>query len=68
MKKAPRDIIILHMCNINDDGSWDTERGRQNFFVILDHFLHFCPPNNPKNKISEKMKNPGDTIFYTSVP
>ena len=35
MKKMPRDIIILHMCTINDNhmmyGSWDIVRNRQNF-------------------------------------
>ena len=47
-----RYIIILCVCNINDNhmmyGSWDMERDTE-FFVILDHFLHFYPPNNPKN-------------------
>ena len=32
-------------------------------FVILDHFLQFHPPNNPKNQSFEKMKKPpGDII------
>ena len=57
MKKTPTDIIILHMCTINYNhmmyGSWDKERDRQNFFVILDYFLHFYPPNNPKNQSFE---------------
>ena len=36
-----------------------------NFFVILDHFLPFYPPNNPKNQNFEKMKKtPGDIILY----
>ena len=26
------------------------------FFIILDHFLHFYPPNNPKKQNFEKMK------------
>ena len=39
-------------------GAWQTE-----FFVILDHFLPFYPPNNPKNQNFEKMKKPpGDII------
>ena len=34
------------------------------FFVILDHFLPFYPPNNPKNQNFEKMKKtPGDIII-----
>ena len=44
-------------------GSWDMEFNRQNFFVILDNFLLFYLPNNPKNKDFEKMKKaPGDII------
>ena len=38
-------------------GAWQT------FFVILDNFLHFYPPNNPKNQNFVKMKeSPGDII------
>ena len=35
------------------------------FFVILDHFLPFYSPINPKNKNFEKMKKkiPGDIII-----
>ena len=59
MKKTPGDIIILHKCTINDNhmmyGSWDMKRDRQ-FFVILDHFLPFYPPNNSKNQNFEKLK------------
>ena len=48
MKKQPRDFIILHMCTKKHDhmryASWDTEWDRQNFFVILGHFLPFHPP------------------------
>ena len=36
------------------------------FFVILDHFLPFYPPNNPKNQNFEKMKKlTGDIILYS---
>ena len=35
LKKTPGDIIILHICTINDNhmmyGSWDMERNRHNF-------------------------------------
>ena len=58
MKKTPGDIIILHMCTINDNhimyDSWDTERNKQ-FFVILDYFLPFYPPKNPKDQNVEKI-------------
>ena len=34
------------------------------FFVILDHFLPFYPPNNPKNQNFQKMEeSPGDIII-----
>ena len=67
-KTIPVDIIILDMCTINYNykmcGSWDTECDRQIFFVILDHFLLFYPPNNPKNQNFEKMKKmPRDIII-----
>ena len=39
--------------------AWQTE-----FFVILDNFLPFYPPNNPKNQNFGKMKQtPGDIII-----
>ena len=34
-------------------GVWQTQ-----FYVILEDFLHFHPPNNPKNQNFEKMKKP----------
>ena len=40
-------------------GAWWTQ-----FFVILDHFLHFYPPNNPKNQNFQKIrKQTGDIII-----
>ena len=63
-KKLPGDVILLHMCAINDDhmmyGSWDMEHDR--FFVILDYFLPFYPPKNPKNQTFEKMKKTREDI------
>ena len=60
MKKMPADIIILHICMINDNHMmycfWDMKRDRQNFFVISDHFLPFYPTNNPKNQNFKKLK------------
>ena len=48
MKKIPGGIIILNMSTINENhmmyGSWDMERDRQDFFLILDHFLPFYTP------------------------
>ena len=66
LKKTLGYIIILHMCTISGyyvwllmvtdvwllrHGAWQTE-----FFIILDHFLSFNPPNNPKNQNFKKMK------------
>ena len=45
MKKTGN-IIILHMCTINDNHDvWFLRYGVQltEFFEILDHFLHFYP-------------------------
>ena len=68
MKKFAGDIIILQMCIKNHNhmkyGSWDTERDRQNFFVILAHFLPFQPPDdNLKNQNFKLKKTPGDIIL-----
>ena len=69
--KTPTDITILHMCNINNNmmyGSWDIEHNRENFFVILDHFLPFYPAKNQKNQNFEKLKKHLEILsFYTCV-
>ena len=69
MRKMPEDIIILHKCTINDNHkmhcSWDIKHNRQNFFVILGHFLPFYALNNPEIKILKKRKKkPGDIILH----
>ena len=56
------------MCTLNNNhmmyGSWDIQRGRQNFFVILNYFLPFNLPDDLKNQNFEKMrKTPGDIII-----
>ena len=69
MKKIPGDIIILHKCTITDNhiyNVWFPGYGAQQteFFVILDHFLPFYAPNNPKYKNFEITKKaPGDIII-----
>ena len=54
-KKTPGDIIILHMCTINDNhmmnGSLDMECNEHNFLWFLTVFLPFYHPNNPENMI-----------------
>ena len=67
-KKNPGDIIILHMCAINENhimyGSWDMERGRQNFLSFWTNFCTFTPLKTKIIKILKKMKkNPGDIII-----
>ena len=46
-KKMHGNIILLHMCTMNQDhmmyGSWDIRYNGQNVFVILGHFLPFSP-------------------------
>ena len=58
-KKALGDIIILHMCTINDNrmmySSWNMEHDGQNFLSLLTIFCSF-PPNNLNNQNFEKMK------------
>ena len=67
MKKAREDIIILQRFTINDNhmiyGFSDVECNRQNLFVILDCFLPFYPPYNPKIQNFEKLKNSSVDIF-----
>ena len=50
----------LEICTINDNhmiyGSWDMKWNKQNFFVILGHFLPFYPPKCPKNQNFIKME------------
>ena len=73
MYKIPGDIILLHMCTINQDytmyGSWDIKCKGQSLFVILGNFLPFDHPNNPKNQNFEKIKKNLEILsFYTCVP
>ena len=64
IKKPAGDIIILHLCTTNDDhmmyGSWDIERGIENFFVILCYFLPFYHLTTRKTNV---LKTPGDIII-----
>ena len=67
MKKAPGDMIILHLGNTNHNYMmWFLRYGAQctELFVILDHFLPFYPSKHLENKNFENMKKvPGDTII-----
>ena len=37
------------------------------FFVILDHFLPFYPPNNPENENFGKMNNKPEDIIILQM-
>ena len=70
MKKTSRDIIMLHICTINENhmmyGSWDVEHDRQIFFSLLTIFCPFTPPppNNTENqKFWKDEKTTGDIII-----
>ena len=63
----------LHLCIANNDhimyGSWDMERDRQNFFVILDYFLPFHPLTTQKIKIKKKWRKILEILlFCTRLP
>ena len=69
LKKTPEDIIILHICNTNDNhmiyGSWDMEHDRPNFLSLQTVFCPFTPLWTQKIKIFKKMeKIPEDIIIY----
>ena len=73
MKKTPGDIIILHMCTINDNhmmyGSWDMEHDRLNFLSFWTIFCTFTPLTTQKIKILKKWKNHLEILsLYTCVP
>ena len=72
-KKSPGDYY--HFTNVHHKWQsydvWFLRYGvqRTEFLVILDCFLPFYPPNNPKNQNFEKMKKSlGILSFYTYVP
>ena len=58
--KTSWDIIILHMCTINDNhvmyGSWDMEHDRQNFLSFWTFFWPFTPVTTRKTKNLKKWK------------
>ena len=73
MKNMLGDIIILHMCTINDNhmiyGSRDMEHDRQNFLSFWTIFCPFTPLTTQKIKILKKWKKHLEILsFYTSVP
>ena len=61
LKNITGDIIIVHMCNINNNHMmYDFCEKECNII---------CPPNDPENQNFEKMKKmPQILSFYTCVP
>ena len=73
MKKTHGDIVILHMCIINDnhmmDGSWDIEHDRQTLLLFWTIFSPFTPLTTQKIKILKKWKKLLELlILYKNVP
>ena len=56
LKKTTGDIVILHICTINDNLLMGYGVRQTEFSVILDRFSPFYPPMDPENQNSEKMK------------
>ena len=58
IKKTPGDVIILHICTINDNhmmyGSSDMDCDRQNFLSFWNAFCPFSPLWTQKMKILKK--------------
>ena len=66
LKKTPPDIIILHICTINDYhlmyGCWNMERNRQNFCHSGTFFALF-PPQDKGNQNFGKMNTAPEDII-----
>ena len=64
MKKMPGDIIISHMCTINENVFLRYGVQRTEFFDILSHYLPFYPIKDLKNQNFQKIKEtPADIII-----
>ena len=70
-KKTPGDIIILHMCAINENhimyGSSDMERDGQNFLSFWTNFCTFTPLKTQIIKILKKWKKNLEILSFTHV-
>ena len=70
--KMPGDMIILHICTINENhmmcASWCREC--EKIFSYFGPFFALLPPNNPQNQNFEKIKKKHLEIssFYTNAP
>ena len=72
-KKKPGDIILLHMCTINQDqmmdGSWDIRREGQSFLSFWGIFCHLTLLTTRKIQLLKKWKKRLEILsFYICVP
>ena len=71
-EKKVGDIVILHMCNLNDNhmmyGSSDMEHNRQNFLSFWTAFSYFTLHGPRKSKLWKNEKNLKILSFYKCVP
>ena len=71
MKKFAGDIIILHMCtkNHNHNDLWFLRYGvrQTEFFVIMDSFLPFYSPMDPKNQNYEKNEKNTSRYYFRNA-
>ena len=69
MKKTPRDIIILHMCTINNNhimyGSWDMKCDGYRFLSCWAIFCSLALLTTKKTKILKKGKKPWKCYHFT---
>ena len=69
--KTSGDIIILHICAINDNhmihGSWDMECDRQNFLSFWTVFCLFTPSGPRKLKFWKNEKNAWRCYHFTNI-
>ena len=60
LKKTPGDIIILHICTINDNhmmyGSGDMDHNRHNFLSFWTISFPFYPHMDPENQNFQQKK------------
>ena len=70
-KKMPEDIILLHMCSINDNhmmyGSWVIDHNQHNFLSFWTIFCAFIPLTTKKIKTLKKWKKPWRYYYFTQV-
>ena len=71
LKKTPGDIIVLHICTINDKNTWcmvpKIWRATDIIFVILNHFLPFYSPTKNQPKKSKFWKHEKTTWSYYHI-